>query len=449
MCLRVHTTSSSPETCDCAAASHSSKASNIGAAGGVGRWHSASTSPQYRLSSEVMADFQSINLRYLTPTMLEIFDEDLILVDPEARRCTMSVLDNLVKLREDALPAYRMARRRVEQASLFLKEAFLGKSDDDENIDPPFQRAANKLKKFFISSPTKKAVKYVIEHQKYQYNARHHMMTNPIHGMVNLLERYLIIIDSGKEFLKKFEWAMEAKNNVKVILFKTSFMLKQGLRVLDCHQKLLKADFTESEESYIEMLGTCQLVEKYIWFNDFYMPLMETFGQKSVSPIITLFNDLFKDLWHSETNPSGPQKLEPLGPECFLWDIDFDSTLGSIHEICRLIKIDPKKKYKTGKRRQMDGPESSLSQMQDEANLSSPEAISSKKRKKKWDSSDANPAKKKKEITLFKLDEDSEVSQSEEEIPEDIDPFRLFFRSFRSQRDAYKVEPNDINTGFA
>ncbi|KAF3134653.1 hypothetical protein TWF703_006310 [Orbilia oligospora] len=430
MCLKVYTASGSPEKCDCAASSHYSRVSNIGAAGGFGGWHSASTSPQYRLSSEVMADFQSMNLRYITPSILEIFDEDLILVDPAARRRTMRVLDNLAELREDALPAYRMAQRRVERASLFLKEMFLGKGDDDKNIDPPFQRAANKLKKFFTSSPTKKAVKYVIEHQKHQYNARHHMMTNPMHGMVNLLERYLIIVDSGKEFLKKFEWAMEAKNNVEVVLFETSFMLKKGLGVLDCHQKLLQADFTESEASYMEMLDTCQLVEEYVWFNDFYMPLMETFGQKSVSPVITLFNDLFKDLWHSETNPSGPQKLEPLGPECFLWDIDFNSTLGSIHEICRLIKIDPKKKYKTGKRRQMAGPGSSPSQMQDETDLSSPKAISSKKRKKNWDSSDANPAKKKKEITLSKLDEDSEVSQSEEEIPEEIDPFRLFFRSF-------------------
>ncbi|KAF3286901.1 hypothetical protein TWF970_008733 [Orbilia oligospora] len=431
MCLKVHTTSGSPEKCDCAASSHCSRASNIGAAGGVGGWHPASTSPRYRLSSEVMVDFQSMNLRYITPAILEIFDEDLVLADSAARRHTMKVLDNLAKLREDALPAYRMAQRRVERASLFLKEMFLGKGDDDKNIDPSFQRAANKLKKFFISSPTKKAVKYVMEHQKHQYNARHYMMTNPMHGMVNLLERYLIIIDSGKEFLKKFAWAMEAKNNVKVVLYETNFMLKNGLGVLGCHQKLLQADFNESEELYMEMLDTCRLVEEYVWFNDFYMPLMESFGQKSVSPVITLFNNLFKDLWHSETNPSGPQKLEPLGPECFLWDIDIDSTLDSIHEICRSIKIDPKKKYKTGKKRQMAGPGSSPAQTQDETDLSSPEAIAGKKRKKNWDSSDANPAKKKKEITLFKLDEDSEVSQSEEELPEEIDPFRLFFRSFR------------------
>ncbi|KAK6514847.1 hypothetical protein TWF506_007209 [Arthrobotrys conoides] len=386
--------------------------SNSGAAGGAGRnWNSTFHIPKYPISRVVMADFLHMKLRYLTPAILSIFNEDLVLATSEGRRSTMKVLDNLAKLREYEISAYRKAREQVEQTSVLLKDMFLGTGEDEKNVDPPYERAAKKLKKFFVSIPTNQAVQYVMQHGKYKYNARYHMMANPMHGLVNFLERYVVIVNTKNQFLQELELALEAKNNVELTLLDVNWALKGKLGVPEHIQRVIHSDFIELEERYLSILDTCQLPLKRDWYNNEYKPLLESFSENSAGPVITLFNNLYKDLLQSDTNPGGPRPLAALNSGHLPWDLDFDGMLVSVTEVCKLIKIDPKKKYKSGNRKQVPGPEFSPSQKLNGANTISLEAVSGKKRKRNEDPSKSNSAKKRKEASLSskkrKRDEDS------------------------------------------
>ncbi|RVD83735.1 uncharacterized protein DFL_005513 [Arthrobotrys flagrans] len=209
----------------------------------------------YPICAEAMADPQFIDLFdpcYVSPAMLQVLEEDLALMAPTARQLTLKILSDVV--------------------------------------------VANKLKKFSVSSPTKKAV---------------NQPRRTVPGSVKMNERV------GKELERAFEF----NNTVDVALQGMNITLKKISRheMPDHLQRVLQNEFKHLERIYWGMLSTCPLMQESDyepWDIDFYAMLTsvkEICWLIKVDPSVK--KGTRKKASSSESGPSPKQKKADSGSQ--------------------------------------------------------------------------------------------------------------------------------------
>ncbi|KAK6355720.1 hypothetical protein TWF718_000113 [Orbilia javanica] len=299
---------------------------------------------RYPICSGVMAEVELLDT---LPTILDTLEKDLAPLALEARKLAVKMVRAVAWLKRD-LEACREAGEEASKTASLLRKNFLGNPKDGATVDPSFQMTAGRLRKFFISLPTKKAIKYVLEHQTYGYNAQPKRMLAYMHGMVDFVDRFLTTIKLGDTLRKKLEYACELEEAAELALLEVRSMLKEGYAhgIPQNLETMIEGLFQGAERMHWDILATYCLTEQSKWYQDDIAPLIESFGENSVTPVIMVFNDLFRDLWQSEANPNGPRELKPLIPGAKSWDLDSSGFLASIKELCRLIKVYPMKTIK-------------------------------------------------------------------------------------------------------
>ncbi|KAK6500419.1 hypothetical protein TWF481_010763 [Arthrobotrys musiformis] len=239
---------------------------------------------------------------------------------------------------EEELNEYWQVSAAVRDNILYLQYIFFGRIWGGGNVDPSFQDMANKLKKFFVSVPAKKTVNYVISNGKHMYSARRAVVARPMNAMMNFLERYLITLQVRSHISRDIERVERAKRAAGLAIEKISGVLTEQPSdpSLWGPQK-----FDNLRKIYEQLSSNCPLPGEGYCLKEVFGPMIELFGQNTVGPLVQSFNDLFQDLWRSEANPNGPQKLLPIGSQFKPWHLDLDATRNSIREICHLIKVAP------------------------------------------------------------------------------------------------------------
>ncbi|KAK6337575.1 hypothetical protein TWF730_002970 [Orbilia blumenaviensis] len=284
----------------------------------------------------------------------------------------------IARLRKDLIE-YRKAGEGITRHSLIIRRILFEKDCTEGKLKPSLQAVVDKLIKFFISSPTKKAVNYVMEHQKYKYSARRRTMATPIHAMVNFLEQFLSALQLTKIVGKEIQCAQTAKKNAETILRKIEREVKKWDRK-SYVQIVLESELEFLGSVYLKILKTCPLVQEMVWYRNNYKPTVESFGDNSVGPLIMHFNQLFEDLWQSEANPNGPRRLGPLNPGCKIWQLDHKASVASIREICVMIKIGPDYNPRKAAEKKRIPPEPAGALKRKHAELT-PQATSSNKKR--------------------------------------------------------------------